>query len=107
MVPSVFGTGMHGRALVARPSLHLSSALPHLHCRPAHRELAGRRRLDDARRKALAVDLIDVRRVERVLVEALEQSEEQEHPQPLPPGRFTRPGSVFAFTHHSTTGGRS
>ena len=64
-------------------------------------------RLDDACRKALAVDLIDVRRVERILVEALEQSEVQEHPQPLPPGRFTRPGSVFAFTHHSTTGGQS
>ena len=34
-------------------------------------------RLDAACRKALTVDLIDVRRVERILVEALEQSEVQ------------------------------
>ena len=64
------------------------------------------RRLDDACRKALTVDLIDVRRVERILVEALEQNEVQEHPKPLPTGRFARPGSVFAFGYHSTTGGR-
>ena len=63
-------------------------------------------RLDDACRKALTVDLIDVRRVERILVEALEQNEVQEHPKPLPPGRFARPGSAFAFGYHSTTGGR-
>ena len=53
-------------------------------------------RLDDACRKALDVDLIDVRRVERILVQALERSEAPEHPQPLPAGRFARPGSVFA-----------
>ena len=61
-------------------------------------------RLDDACRKALTVDLIDVRRVERILVEALEQSEVQEHPPPLPAGRFTRPGSVFALTYQSSPG---
>ena len=61
-------------------------------------------RLDDACRKALTVDLIDVRRVERILVEALEQSEVQEHPPPLPAGRFTRPGSVFALSHQSSPG---
>ena len=53
-------------------------------------------RLDDACRRALDVDLIDVRRVERILVQALERSEATEHPQPLPAGRFARPGSVFA-----------
>jgi len=62
-------------------------------------------RLDAACRKALSVDLIDVRRLERILVEAIE--EEALHPQPpsLPPGRFARPGSVFSHTngHPNTT----
>ena len=53
-------------------------------------------RLDAACRKALEVDLIDVSRVERILVQALEQQEIPEHPEPLPGGRFARPGSVFA-----------
>ena len=53
-------------------------------------------RLDAACRRALEVDLIDVRRVERILLQALEQAETPEHPPPLPLGRFARPGSVFA-----------
>ena len=53
-------------------------------------------RLDAACRKALEVDLIDVRRVERILVQALEQAETPEHPPSLPAGRFARPGDVFA-----------
>ena len=53
-------------------------------------------RLDSACRRALEVDLIDVRRVERILLQALEQAEPPEHPPPLPAGRFARPGSVFA-----------
>ena len=53
-------------------------------------------RLDAACRKALEVDLIDVRRVERILLQALEQQETPEHPPPLPAGRFARPGDVFA-----------
>ena len=53
-------------------------------------------RLDDACRRALDVDLIDVRRVERILVQALERSEATEHPPPLPAGRFARPGSAHA-----------
>jgi len=59
-------------------------------------------RLDAACKKALSVDLIDVRRLERILVEALE--EESAHPQlpPLPPGRFARPGTVFAHTNGRT-----
>ena len=61
-------------------------------------------RLDAACRKALDVDLIDVRRVERILTEALEQQDAPPHPDPMPPGRFARPGSVFALVngHNST-----
>ena len=55
-------------------------------------------RLDKACERALAVDLIDVRRVERILVQALEQ---EALPGLIsstpPPGRFARPGSVFAI----------
>ena len=67
-------------------------------------------RLQAACRKALAVDLIDVRRVERILLQALEQQKTPAHPPPLPYGRFARPGAVFAFAtgngYHSTQGGR-
>ena len=55
-------------------------------------------RLDAACRRALAVDLIDVRRLERILVQALEQEALPQLPLPMPPGRFARPGSVFAYT---------
>ena len=55
-------------------------------------------RLDAACRRALEVDLIDVRRVERILVQALEQEAMPELPKPLPTGRFARPGSVFAHS---------
>ena len=37
-------------------------------------------RLDAACRRALDVDLIDVRRVERILIQALEQQKPPEHP---------------------------
>ena len=53
-------------------------------------------RLDDACRRALDVDLIDVRRVERILVRALEEEAVPQLPLPIPAGRFARPGSVFA-----------
>ena len=55
-------------------------------------------RLDAACQRALAVDLIDVRRVERILMQALEQETLSQLPLPMPPGRFARPGSVFAYT---------
>ena len=51
-------------------------------------------RLDAACRRALSVDLIDVRRLKRILVEALEQEATQPEPPPMPPGRFARPGAV-------------
>ena len=55
-------------------------------------------RLNAACEKALAVDLIDVRRLERILVEALEQEAMPAIAAPAPlPGRFARPGSVFAI----------
>ena len=55
-------------------------------------------RLDSACRRALEVDLIDVRRVESILLQALEQREPAEQPPSLPAGRFARPGTVFAHT---------
>ncbi len=54
--------------------------------------------LDDACRRALEVDLIDVRRVERILVQALEQETTAQLPAPLATGRFATPGNVFART---------
>ena len=50
-------------------------------------------RLDDACRRALDVDLIDVCRVERILVQALERSEAPEHPPPAAGGTL-RPARV-------------
>ena len=57
-------------------------------------------RLDAACRRALEVDLIDVRRVESILVQALEQETTPQLPAPPPTGRFARPGSVFAQRDH-------
>jgi transposase len=58
-------------------------------------------RLDAACQRALAVDLIDVRRVERILVQALE-AEIRSNGEPATiislPGRFARPGSVFSHS---------
>jgi Transposase and inactivated derivatives len=54
-------------------------------------------RLNSACEKALAVDLIDVRRLERILVEALEEEAMPVMAAPAPPGRFARPGHVFAI----------
>jgi hypothetical protein len=55
-------------------------------------------RLDTACRKALEVDLIDVRRLERILIEALEEEAVTSPAIAVtsPPGRFARHGSVFA-----------
>ena len=55
-------------------------------------------RLDAACRRALEVDLIDVRRLERILVQALEEETTPQPPESLPEGRFARPGSAFAQT---------
>ena len=91
-------------------------ALPWAGIRQGHKLLRlGQRytseRLDSACRRALEVDLIDVRRVERILIQALEQQEAPEHPSPLPAGRFARPGDVFSlrkgYGQQSTEGGQS
>jgi transposase len=57
-------------------------------------------RLDAACGRALGFDLIEVRRVERILVLALEHEGQlapppDERVKPLPAGRFARPGSAF------------
>jgi transposase len=57
-------------------------------------------RLDAACARALGFDLVDVRRLERILVLALEHEGQPTPPadqrvQPLPNGRFARPGSAF------------
>ena len=43
------------------------------------------------------MDLIDVRRLERILVQALEEETTPQLPLPMAPGRFARPGSLFAL----------
>jgi transposase len=57
-------------------------------------------RLDAACARALGFDLVDVRRVEQILIRALDREgtpapPADERVQPLPPGRFARPGSAF------------
>jgi hypothetical protein len=55
-------------------------------------------RLNNACQKALSVNLIDVRRLERILSEALEQEALPAIATMTPlPGRFARPGNVFAI----------
>ena len=83
----------------------LGGPLPWARIRQGHKLLRlGQRytakRLDAACRRALEVDLIDVRRVESILVQALEQETTPELPAPPPTGRFARPASVFAHTDH-------
>jgi len=56
-------------------------------------------RLNIACEKALVVDLIDVRRLESILVEALEEESMPVTAAPAPPGRFARPGNVFAISN--------
>ncbi|MBI4333083.1 MAG: hypothetical protein HY673_17600 [Chloroflexi bacterium] len=55
-------------------------------------------RLEAACQKALSVELIDVRRVERILREALEsEATPLQKGVAAPPGRFARPGNAFAI----------
>ena len=81
----------------------LGGPLPWAKVRQAHKllRLAERytpARLEAACGKALAVDLIDVRRLERILIEALEsESQPTGNHLPAPPGRYARPGSAFAY----------
>ena len=95
------GAAEQGPAVAEFAHRLFDGPLPWARIRQGHKLLRlGQRytpeRLDDACRRALEVDLVDVRRVERILVQALEQNETPDHPPPLPAGRFARPGSVFA-----------
>ena len=60
-------------------------------------------RLESACARALAFDLLDVKRVERILVEAIDKSADTNDVSTAnvvaagrPPARFARPGSAFA-----------
>jgi len=65
-------------------------------------------RLNAACRRALEVDLIDVRRLERILIEALEgETTPATTVATAPPGRFVRPGKVFAVTANLNEGDSS
>ena len=99
--------GLHGPALAEFAQRLFDDMLPWSRIRPGHKLIRlGERytpqRLDAAGQPALAVDLIDVNRVERILVQALELAQALEEeamsqlPLSLPAGRFARPGSVFA-----------
>jgi hypothetical protein len=63
-------------------------------------------RLNAACGRALEVDLVDVRRLERILVQALEEEATPvSMAAAIPPGRFARPGKVFAITSDRPRGG--
>ena len=64
-------------------------------------------RLEAACARALGFDLVDVRRLERILVLALEHEGQPALPaeqrvQPLTSGRFARPGTAFDHRFAST-----
>ena len=96
-----------GPAVAAYAERLFDGPLPWAKLRQGHKlirlgERYSPERLDAACRRALSVDLIDVRRLERILVEALEQEATQPEPPPMPPGRFARPGAVFARANGRT-----
>ena len=98
----------HGPAVAAYAERLFDGPLPWAKIRQGHKlirlgERYSAERLDAACRRALSVDLIDVRRLERILVEALEQETAQPELPPMPHGRFARPGSVFAHDNAITT----
>jgi hypothetical protein len=93
-----------GEAIGAFADKLLSGPLPWSKMRQAYKLLRmGEKytpaRLNAACEKALSVDLIDVRRLENILVEALEEEAMPVMTAPAPPGRFTRPGNVFAISN--------
>jgi transposase len=70
----------------------------------------GKSRLEAACRRALCFDLIDVRRVEKILEAALAESAGDAAPRGgqlvlLPPARFLRPAQSFAHTERKTVHG--
>ena len=98
----------HGPAVAAYAERLFDGPLPWARIRQGHKlirlgERYSSERLDAACRRALSVDLIDVGRLERILVEALEQETAETEPPPMPPGRFARSGSVFAHANGIAT----
>ena len=98
----------NGPAVAAYAERLFDGPLPWARIRQGHKlirlgERYSPERLDAACRRALSVDLIDVRRLERILVEALEQETVNTEPAPMPPGRFARSGSVFAHANGIAT----
>ena len=96
-----------GPAVAAYAERLFDGPLPWAKLRQGHKlirlgERYSPERLDAACRRALSVDLIDMRRLERILVEALEQEATQPESPPMPPGRFARPGAVFARANGRT-----
>ena len=96
-----------GPAVAAYAERLFDGPLPWAKLRQGHKlirlgERYSPERLDAACRRALSVDLIDVRRIERILVEALEQESTQPEPPPMPPGRFARPGTVSSLMPTAT-----
>lgn len=96
----------HGPAVATFAERLFSGPLPWARIRQGHKlirlgERYGPERLDAACKRALSVDLLDVRRLERILAQALEEQDVLSHPGPMPPGRFTRPGTVFAHAKES------
>jgi hypothetical protein len=93
-----------GEAIGAFADKLLSGSMPWSKMRQAYKLLRmGEKytptRLNAACEKALAVDLIDVRRLERILLEALEEETMPVMMSSAPPGRFARPGNVFAISN--------
>jgi transposase len=69
-------------------------------------------RLDAACARALGFDLLEVRRVERILVLALEHEGQpvppaQQRVKPLPAGRFARPGTAFDHRYQPVVASRT
>ena len=59
-------------------------------------ERFGAKALDRACRQAIEVDLYDVRRLRTILLKGLERDEDEEIEVAPAPGRYARPGAVFA-----------
>ena len=98
----------YGPAVAAYAERLFDGPLPWARIRQGHKlirlgERYSPERLDAACRRALSVDLIDVGRLERIPVEALEQETAPPEPSPMPSGRFARSGAVFAYANGIVT----
>ena len=60
--------------------------------------------LENACSEAIAVDLVDIRRLKTILLKSLDRDPRAEPPALPPPGRFARPGAVFAHGGNGRSG---